>query len=129
MAVDTPQEQLWMELDSGSDGPLIVGRHAAAVLGLDPARKEAQSTTISLVGGVPIKATNAAVIRGINSFQLAFDASAGGLSIWCGRTNAARGHCPRNIWTSIRRRNDRPTVMHFWACRYQTASVIRSRWL
>ena len=56
VAVETPRGRLWMELDTGSTGALIVGRHAANVLGLDAANRDGQSTAITLAGGVDVQA-------------------------------------------------------------------------
>ena len=56
VAVETPRGRLWMELDTGSTGALIVGRHAANVLGLDAANRDGQSTAITLGGGVDVQA-------------------------------------------------------------------------
>lgn len=56
VAVETPKGRLWMELDTGSTGKLIVGSHTADVLGLDPAIKDGQATTITLAGGIEVQA-------------------------------------------------------------------------
>ncbi|WP_250623635.1 retropepsin-like domain-containing protein [Pinirhizobacter soli] len=55
VGVDTPKGRLWMELDCGSDGNVIVNRPLATALGLDPAAKGKQPLTASL-GGMPLKA-------------------------------------------------------------------------
>jgi len=55
--VETPAGRLWMELDCGSDAPLMVGRHAATLLGLDPDKKGGQPVKAALVGGVPLPAS------------------------------------------------------------------------
>ena len=55
VAVDTPKGRLWMELDCGSDGYVIVNRPLATALGLDPSAKGKQPLTTS-VGGMPLKA-------------------------------------------------------------------------
>jgi len=54
--VETPKGRLWMELDSGSDGALIVGRHAASALGLDADADSPQATTLELGGGIEVDA-------------------------------------------------------------------------
>jgi hypothetical protein len=56
IAVDTPKGRLWMELDSGSDAPLIVGKHAAQALGLDAAKTGAQDASLKLAGGPELSA-------------------------------------------------------------------------
>ena len=55
VAIDTPKGRLWMELDCGSDGNVIVNRPLATALGLDPAAKGKQALSASL-GGMPLKA-------------------------------------------------------------------------
>lgn len=55
--VETPAGRLWMEFDCGSDAPLMVGRHAAALLGLDPDKKGDQPVRAALAGGVPLPAS------------------------------------------------------------------------
>ena len=46
--VPTPQGDLWMQLDSGSDAPLLVARTSAAPLGLDPdTARQALSLTVA----------------------------------------------------------------------------------
>ena len=55
VAVQTAKGRLWLELDCGSDAPLILGRHTAALLRLDPAAKKTQPLEFTLVGGVPVK--------------------------------------------------------------------------
>ncbi len=54
-AVETARGRLWMELDCGSDGAVIVGRHAAALLHLDPAAAGAQPVALMLAGGVAVE--------------------------------------------------------------------------
>jgi len=51
VAVPTAKGKIWLELDSGSVGALVIGKHVADVLGLDPAVKEGQSVETTLVGG------------------------------------------------------------------------------
>lgn len=54
VGVETVQGRLWMELDSGSDGTVIVNRPLAAALGLDPRDKGGQSLTMTLAGGFTV---------------------------------------------------------------------------
>lgn len=56
VAVDTRQGRLWMELDCGSDGSVIVNRPIAAALGLDPASTGRQRVSMSLGGTLPLEA-------------------------------------------------------------------------
>jgi aspartyl protease len=55
VAVDTARGRLWMELDSGSDGKLVVGRHVADLLRLDPNATGGQDVAVTLAGGVPLE--------------------------------------------------------------------------
>ncbi|PYS71585.1 MAG: hypothetical protein DMF69_09870, partial [Acidobacteria bacterium] len=40
VAVPTPEGMAWMELDSGNGGATVIGKHLAALLKLDPSKKE-----------------------------------------------------------------------------------------
>ena len=51
VAVPTPKGRIWLELDCGSVGALVLAKHVAPVLGLDPETKSGQSAELSLVGG------------------------------------------------------------------------------
>jgi hypothetical protein len=55
VAADTTLGQLWMELDTGSDGKVVVARHAASALGLDPEDTHGQPLTLNLTGGVQMQ--------------------------------------------------------------------------
>lgn len=55
VAVETPRGRLWMELDTGSTGAMIIDRHAAQVLGLDADAKAGQPATLELAGGIPVE--------------------------------------------------------------------------
>jgi len=59
--VTTPKGAVWMELDSGSNGAVVVARHNAALLGLDPDGKSPQPLDLSIEGG-PKVATQALVM-------------------------------------------------------------------
>ena len=55
VAVETPQGRIWMELDSGSNGDVIVNRPLAEALGLDPKAKGVQPFVLSLGGVLSVK--------------------------------------------------------------------------
>ena len=50
-AVPTAAGRAWMELDTGNLGPVMIGRHVAALLGLDATERAQQEASFSL-GGV-----------------------------------------------------------------------------
>jgi hypothetical protein len=54
-AVSTPDGLAWMELDTGNSGSLAIGKHIAALLGLDPDGKGPQSVQMQLYGGVGVQ--------------------------------------------------------------------------
>ena len=54
-AVGTADGRAWMELDTGNMGPLMVGEHVAAPLGLDASRTDRQPAGFALVGGIPVR--------------------------------------------------------------------------
>jgi hypothetical protein len=51
VAAPTAKGQIWLELDCGSTGALVIGKHVADLLGLDPAIQKGQSVEMALVGG------------------------------------------------------------------------------
>lgn len=55
VAIETPQGRVWLEIDSGSDGAVIVNRPIAAVLAADPNRSGAQQLRLRLAGGPEIR--------------------------------------------------------------------------
>ena len=54
VGVETAAGRIWMELDSGSDGSVIVNRPLAAALGLDPTMKGGQPLNMTLSGGLAV---------------------------------------------------------------------------
>ena len=54
IAATTSRGKIWLELDCGSTGALILGKHIAAELGLDPEAKGGQPLELALVGGPKI---------------------------------------------------------------------------
>lgn len=55
IGVSTASGTAWMELDTGSDGALILGKHVAALFGLDPAAAKPQAATLRIPGGVQLQ--------------------------------------------------------------------------
>lgn len=54
VAAPTAKGRIWLELDCGSTGALVIGKHVADLLGLDPAIQKGQSVDMTLVGGPKI---------------------------------------------------------------------------
>jgi hypothetical protein len=54
-AVPTSEGMAWMELDCGNGGANVIGKHLAALLKLDPDKKEPQPASFTLAGGVPVE--------------------------------------------------------------------------
>ena len=52
---DTPQGRLWLLLDSGAGGVLLISKDHAAMLGLDPAVEEPRNHRFDLAPGVPVE--------------------------------------------------------------------------
>ena len=52
--IPTTQGMLWMELDTGNTGPTLIGRHAAALVGLDAGKAEVQDLAMPLLPGVMV---------------------------------------------------------------------------
>ena len=53
-AVRTNKGLAWMELDSGNGGANVIGKHLAAIFGLEPDKKEPQNGTIKLENGIDV---------------------------------------------------------------------------
>jgi len=53
--VTTSKGLVWMELDSGSNGAVVVAQHNAALLGMDPESKERQPVKMSIEGGPKVE--------------------------------------------------------------------------
>lgn len=49
--VETPKGAVWMELDSGSNGAVVVAQHNAALFGMNPDSKDRQPVALSIQGG------------------------------------------------------------------------------
>lgn len=56
IGIDTRRGRVWMEIDSGSDGAVIVNRPLARALGLDPAGRRLQPMAVSIGGVLPLRA-------------------------------------------------------------------------
>lgn len=54
VGIPTTQGMLWMELDTGNTGPTLIGRHAAALVGLNSDKKDVQELAMPLVPGVVV---------------------------------------------------------------------------
>jgi predicted aspartyl protease len=54
VAVPTASGVAWMELDTGNGGTLVIGKHVAGLLGLDPSRTTPQPASFRLANGVLI---------------------------------------------------------------------------
>jgi hypothetical protein len=54
IAAPTAKGRIWLELDCGSAGALVIGKHVADLLGLDPTIQKGQSVEMTLVGGPKI---------------------------------------------------------------------------
>jgi hypothetical protein len=55
IGLDTAKGRVWMNIDSGDDAPIAVGRHIAAELSLDPNKKGPQPLDTMLAGGVALR--------------------------------------------------------------------------
>jgi hypothetical protein len=93
VAVETEKGRLWMELDSGSDGAVIVGRHAAELLHLDPSAVRGQRLAMRLAGGILVEDT--ALVQ-----DLILDGNIGApvLERWIVTVDLARGR----LWVAVR---------------------------
>ena len=54
VAVPTSGGIAWMELDTGNGGTLVIGKHIARLLGLDPDSSKPQPAMFHLAGGIPV---------------------------------------------------------------------------
>ncbi|MGC1304158.1 MAG: aspartyl protease family protein [Caulobacteraceae bacterium] len=54
-AVPTRSGTAWMELDTGNGGTLVIGKHVAELLGLDPSQNGPQDARFYLAGNIPIE--------------------------------------------------------------------------
>jgi hypothetical protein len=54
VGVPTPEGMAWMEIDSGNGGANVIGKHLAALLKLDPGKKEPQQASFMIAGGIPV---------------------------------------------------------------------------
>ncbi|HJY30742.1 MAG TPA: hypothetical protein VJ306_22100 [Pyrinomonadaceae bacterium] len=55
VAVPTSAGMAWMELDSGNGGANVIGKHLAALMKLDPDKKEPQPASFMIAGGIPVE--------------------------------------------------------------------------
>jgi hypothetical protein len=55
VAVPTTEGMAWMELDSGNGGATVIGKHLAHLFKLDPGKKEPQSASFKIAGGIPVE--------------------------------------------------------------------------
>lgn len=55
-AVETPEGQAWMELDTGNTGTLIIANHIAPLVALQPDLSTPTPVHMMLAGGVPVDA-------------------------------------------------------------------------
>lgn len=51
VAVPTAKGQIWLELDCGSTGPVVLAKHVAPLTGLNPETRTGQSVQLSIVDG------------------------------------------------------------------------------
>lgn len=57
VGVDTPRGRLWLLLDSGAGGVLLISRDHAAAFGLDPAQDQPRHHRFDLAQGVTVEGT------------------------------------------------------------------------
>lgn len=55
LGVPTASGMVWMELDTGNYGVTMIGRHVAALVGLDPSIKHAQRLTMRISPGITVE--------------------------------------------------------------------------
>lgn len=100
IGVRTPRGRLWMELDCGSDGGVLVNRPVASALGLDPSQKGTQQLSARLGRGIRLRAK-------ANVMDLILDGNIGApvLRRWIITLDLAH----RRMWLAPRRA---PAVTH-----------------
>jgi hypothetical protein len=55
VGVPTPEGKVWMELDSGNGGTMLVSKPYAHLFGLDPKQDQPQKASFTLPNGVPVR--------------------------------------------------------------------------
>jgi len=86
-AVQTNKGLAWMELDSGNGGANVVGKHLAAMFGLEPEKKEPQNGALKLENGTevagPFRVNPTLIMDGnigtrfMINYEVTFDLAAG----------------------------------------------------
>ena len=56
IGVPTPDGMAWMELDSGGGNSIIIGKHIASLLKLDPESTAIQRVSFTIAGKIPVEA-------------------------------------------------------------------------
>ena len=55
VGVPTKSGMAWMELDTGNGGTLVIARHVARLLGVDPDKREPQRANFHLAGDISVE--------------------------------------------------------------------------